>query len=311
LAGKGEDARKGMQGFDRYRSFIPDFPFFQAALQEPLPIHLRINTLKAEPSAVVSSLAERGVYLRKSMKGEETLYEAEGLASGGNLIEYFLGYVHPQALTSCLSAMVLGPEQGAFVLDLCAAPGGKTAHLAQLMKNTGLIVANELHSGRLIPLGHTLDRLGVMNAVVTGYQAQEFPLRHRFDYVLADVPCSSEGRFRQVMGNQNHSRFGSARAMVRTQQRIIVRGFDLLKEGGRMVYATCTYNPEENEAVVDYLLKCREATLLPLDLGLDWEPGLFKWEGAVFDEQLRMAARFYPHRVNSVGFFMPLIGRRR
>ena len=78
-----------------------------------------------------------------------------------------------------------------------------------------------------------------------------------------------------------------------------------------MVYATCTYNPEENEAVVDYLLKFREATLLPLDLGLDWEPGLFKWEGAVFDEQLRMAARFYPHRVNSVGFFMALIGRRR
>jgi NOL1/NOP2/sun family putative RNA methylase len=299
-----------MEAFERYRSFIPDFPLFQAALQAPLPTHLRINRLKVDPLAVVASLAKRGVRLEQSMKGDETLYRADGLESGGNLLEYFLGYVHPQAFTSCLPAMALAPGKDAFVLDLCAAPGGKTAQLAQLMKNTGLIVANELHPGRLIPLGHTLDRLGVMNAVVTGYQAQEFPLRQSFDYVLADVPCSSEGRFRRVKGQHAHSRFGAMRNMMRTQQRIMVRGFDLLRVGGRMVYATCTYNPEENEAIVDFLLKCRDATLLPIELGLGWESGLNEWEGAVFDERLSMAARFYPHRVDSVGFFMALIGRR-
>jgi NOL1/NOP2/sun family putative RNA methylase len=299
-----------MEAFERYRSFIPDFPLFQAALQEPLPTHLRINRLKVDPLAVVSSLAERGVCLRKSMKGDETLYRVEGSESGGNLLEYFLGYVHPQAFTSCLPAMALAPGKDAFVLDLCAAPGGKTAQLAELMNNTGLIVANELHPGRLIPLGHTLDRLGAMNAVVTGYQAQEFPLRQTFDCVLADVPCSSEGSFRRVKDRRAHGRFGAIRSMMHTQQRIIVRGFDLLRVGGRMVYATCTYNPEENEAVVDFLLKCRDATLFPLDLDLDWEPGLSYWEGSVFDERLGMAARFYPHRVDSVGFFMALIGRR-
>jgi tRNA (cytosine49-C5)-methyltransferase len=299
-----------MEPFERYRSFIPDFPLFRAALQKPLPTHLRINGLKVDPLDVVSTLVKRGVCLRKSMKGDETLYRLDGLESGGNLLEYFLGYVHPQAFTSCLPAMALAPGKDAFVLDLCAAPGGKTAQLAQLMKNTGLIVANELHPGRLIPLGHTLDRLGVMNAVVTGYQAQEFPLRQSFDYVLADVPCSSEGRFRRVKGRRAHSRFGAMLSMMHTQQRIIVRGFDLLRVGGRMVYATCTYNPEENEAIVDFLLKCRDATLLPLELGLGWEPGLNEWEGAVFDERLSMAARFYPHRVDSVGFFMALIGRR-
>ncbi len=299
-----------MEPFERYRSFIPDFSLFQAALQAPLPTHLRINRLKVDPPAVVLSLAERGIALRRSMEGDETLYRADGLASGGNLIEYFLGYVHPQAFTSCLPAMALAPGKDAFVLDLCAAPGGKTSQLAQIMNNTGLIVANELHPGRLIPLGHTLDRLGVMNAVVTGYQAQEFPLRQAFDAVLADVPCSSEGRFRQVMGRHTHSRFGAAGSMVHTQQRIILRGFDLLRVGGRMVYATCTYNPAENEAVVDFLLKRRDATLLPFELGLKWDPGLSEWEGSAFDERLTLAARFYPHRVDSVGFFMALIGRR-
>jgi NOL1/NOP2/sun family putative RNA methylase len=299
-----------MEPFERYRSFIPDFPHFQLALEAPLPTHLRINRLKVDPLAVVSSLAKRGVCLRKSMNGDETLYRVDGLESGGNLLEYFLGYVHPQAFTSCLPAMALAPGKDAFVLDLCAAPGGKTAQLAQLMENTGLIVANELHPGRRIPLGHTLDRLGVMNTVVTGYQAQEFPLRQPFDCVLADVPCSSEGKFRRVKGRPAHSRFGAMRTMMHTQRRIIVRGFDLLRVGGRMVYATCTYNPEENEAIVDFLLKCRNATLLPLELGLGWEPGLNEWEGLVFDERLSMAARFYPHRVDSVGFFMAFIGRR-
>jgi NOL1/NOP2/sun family putative RNA methylase len=299
-----------MEAFEHYRSFIPDFSLFQAALQRPLPTHLRINRLKVDPLAVVSSLARKGVCLRKSMDGDETLYRVEGLETGGNLLEYFLGYVHPQAFTSCLPVMALAPGKDAFVLDLCAAPGGKTAQLAQLMENTGLIIANELHPGRLIPLGHTLDRLGVLNAVVTGYQAQEFPLRLTFDHILADVPCSSEGNFRRVKGRRTHNGFGAMRNMMHTQRRIIVRGFDLLRVGGRMVYATCTYNPEENEAIVDFLLKCRDATLLPLELGLDWEPGLKEWEGAVFDERLSMAARFYPHRVDSVGFFMALIGRR-
>jgi len=299
-----------MEAFERYRSFIPDFAIFQAALQEPLPTHLRVNTIKADPPDVVSFLVKRNIRLEKSIRGDETLYRAEGLESGGNLIEYFLGYIHPQALTSCLPAMALGPGKGAFVLDLCAAPGGKTAHLAQLMENTGLIIANELHPGRRIPLGHTLDRLGVTNGVITGYQAQAFPLRQKFDCVLADVPCSSEGKFRQGRGQRVYRRFGPIGEMVQTQQRIIVRGFDLLRPGGKLVYATCTYNPEENEAVVDHLLKCRDATLLPLDLDIDWEPGLRQWKGSDFDEQLAMAARFYPHRVDSVGFFLALIGRR-
>jgi NOL1/NOP2/sun family putative RNA methylase len=295
--------------FGRYRHVIPEFARFQRGLREPLPTHLRVNRLKTEPGSVVQALAAKGVHLRQAIEKEETLYLAPELQSPGNLLEYYLGYIHPQALTACLASMALSPKQNSYVLDMCAAPGGKTSHLAQLMGNTGFIVANELYLGRQIPLGHTLDRLGVLNAVVTGYPAQEFPLRQRFDYVLIDAPCSGEGTFRKthVAGKYRESREKTRLPVL--QKKIILRGFDLLEENGEMLYATCTYNPEENETVVEFLLRHRRAELLPIRVGCSYESGLGHWKGEAYDQQMEKTARFYPHRINSVGFFMARIGR--
>ena len=92
--------------------------------------------------------------------------------------------------------------------------------------------------------------------------------------------------------------------LVELQKRTILRGFDLLKAKGTMVYATCTYDPQENEAVVDYLLKNREAELLPIETGSAGEPGLTKWQKEHYDRSLQNTIRFYPHRLDSVGFFM-------
>jgi 16S rRNA C967 or C1407 C5-methylase (RsmB/RsmF family) len=269
--------------FQSYREIIPEFSQFQESLRRPLLSHLRVNRLKVKPDLLVKRLTEKGIDIKRASEGDETLLWAPDLKSPGNLLEYFLGYIHPQALTSCLVSIVLSPRPDSYVLDMCASPGGKTSHMAQLMDNTGLIIANELYPSRHIPLGHTLARLGVLNAVFTGYQAQEFPLKEqRFDHILADVPCSGEGRFR----------------------------ITLLKDKGEMVYATCTYNPEENESVVNFLLKNREAELLPVNIGINHEPGLSKWRKERYDEQLRRAVRVYPHHVDSVGFFMAKIGRR-
>ncbi|MBW1797392.1 MAG: RsmB/NOP family class I SAM-dependent RNA methyltransferase, partial [Deltaproteobacteria bacterium] len=208
-----------------------------------------------------------------------------------------------------LASIALGPKQGTYVLDMCASPGGKTSHLAELMNNTGFIVANELYPKRQIPLGHTLERLGVMNAVITGYQAQEFPMKHRFDYILADVPCSGEGRFRQTKEGLTYWETGAKARLSDLQKKIILRGFDLLKENGEMLYATCTYNPEENESVVNFLLDHRDAKLLPIHVGFDCEPGILQWGNETYDKQIERTARFYPHRIDSVGFFMARIGR--
>ena len=296
--------------FPAYRKIIPDFERFQGRLRRAIPLHIRINRLKATPAAVLDALARKGIRPLRSIRAVDTLYTLPELGSAGNLVAYFQGHIHPQALTSCVAALALAPREGSALLDMCAAPGGKTSHLAQMMSNTGLIVANELHPGRRIPLGHTLERMGVLNTVVTGYPAQEFPLRNRFDYVMADVPCSGEGRFRKLKETARYAASGKLSILPPLQKKIALRGFDLLKPGGVMLYATCTYNPEENESVVNRILVRRDAVLLPVETGLPHTPGIRCWKGEVYDPQIRKAARFYPHRVDSVGFFMARIGRQ-
>lgn len=308
LCGKKEKEMRLL--FPSYEVIIPEYPFFLESLQNPWPTHLRINKLKVDAPSLIQSLGEKRISLERATENDDTLYFAHGLTSPGNLLEYFLGYIHPQALTSCLASIALSPEEGSYVLDMCAAPGGKTSHLAQLMSNTGLIVANELSSKRHLALGHTLARLGTLNTVITEYQAQQFPLKQRFDYVLADVPCSGEGRFRRTKEGFEYRHFKSRNGLPDLQKKIILRGFDLLEDDGEMLYSTCTYNPEENESVVDFLLRSRDAELLPIDIGIDYESGVKEWKGKVYDKRLSRAARFYPHRIDSVGFFMARIGRK-
>ncbi len=296
--------------FEEYRDFIPDFDSFLESLRRPLPNHLRVNRLKTSPASLIGMLHEKGISLRQVGFGGDTFCDAPRTLSAGKLLEYFLGYIHPQALTSCLASLVLAPRPNSYVLDLCAAPGGKTSHMAELMDNTGIIVANELHQRRQAPLAHTLSRLGVLNTVLTSYPAQEFPLRERFDFIMADVPCSGEGRWRSP-GDVYQGDAAKHRArMVEAQKRMILRGFDLLRKDGVMVYSTCTYNPEENEGVVDFLLKNREAEHLPFNGAPCIEQGVSEWRKEKYDGGVQRAGRFYPHRIDSVGFFMAKIGRR-
>ncbi len=297
--------------FEVYRDIIHDFSLFQESLEKPLPVHFRINGLMATPGKVVSGLREKGILMTRACPKHDTLYFATGVDAPGNLLEYFMGHIHPQALTSALAPMALAPAKDTLILDMCAAPGGKSAHLADLVNNTGFIACNDLYTNRHVSLGHTLSRLGVQNAVVTGYQAQEFPLRHPFDYILADVPCSCEGRFRKTLKQNTYREDQGRIKLPEIQKRILLRGFDLLKETGQMLYATCTYNPKENESVVNFLLNERDAELLPIDVGMASEPGLSEWKDEIYDRRLTKTARFYPHDVNSVGFFMAKIGRKR
>lgn len=298
-----------VQLFDQYRDLVPDFKAFQESLQAPLPQHLRVNTLKTTVEPLLESLERKGIRLERALPSDAPIFRAPEGASAGKWLEYALGYLHPQALTSCLASLFLAPAEGSCVLDLCAAPGGKTSHLSQLMQGRGLIVANELQKSRHLPLSHTLGRLGVMNAVLTAYPGQEFPLRQRFDFILADVPCSGEGTLRKR--KHPDRRPGKVTTgLCETQKRMILRSFDLLEESGELLYATCTYDPCENESVVDFLLRNRDARLLSIDSPLPFSPGLSGWLKETYDRTLQKAARFYPHVVDSVGFFMARVGRR-
>jgi len=290
--------------FEEYKGFIPDFPDFIESLKRPWRPQFRINTLLCEPTKVIKSLEDMGFVVTQEIEG--VAYSMPNEVKLGNLIQYKLGHIYPQAITSIVASLVLNPRKDSFVLDLCAAPGSKTTHMAQLMNNTGLIVANELYHDRLPALGQNIYRFGVCNTIVTSYQAQEFPLANKFDFIMADVPCSSEGKFKITETKNFHSSWG-LKKLQDVQKRIIKRAYELLKPGGAMLYSTCTYNPMENEEVVDYLLKISNAELLEIYPPIVCEPGIIKWKDASFDHRVMNCRRFYPHQTGSVGFFMAKI----
>jgi NOL1/NOP2/sun family putative RNA methylase len=290
---------------------IPDYEKFVEALQHPLPTHLRVNLLKTEVAPVIKKMNAMGMALIAVIERDPSLFLMPNPVLRGNLLDHVLGNIHFQALTSCLTSLILAPEPESSVLDLCASPGGKCSHVAQLMNNTGLIVANEPDAGRQVALSYNLARLGVLNTVVTRYQAQDFPLKESFDYVLVDVPCSGEGRFRFPGKMIWYGESNWAGKLRNLQKRIMSRAFDLLRPGGAMVYSTCTYNPLENEGIVDALLKeRRDAALLPIECGFPYASGVLSWNEEVYESELQKAARFYPHQLDSVGFFMAKITRR-
>ena len=295
--------------FALYAAFIPDFPAFCAALQTPRTCCLRVNTLRTTPEVVQALLVSQGYHVTPSPVAEELLL-VDNLPHPGRLREAFLGYYHPQALTSALAALSLAPQPDELVCDLCAAPGSKTSHMAQLMRNQGVIVANEPARERLFMLAYNLKHLGVSNVVTTRYAGQNFPLRCKFARVLVDAPCSGEGNYRwDTQGRQRRARraAGTPEDLARLQKQLLVRGFDLLEPGGSLLYATCTYNPAENEAVVQALLDQRPATLQSITLPVWHSPGLQQWQEHTYDTRMQLCWRLYPHQTGSVGFFLASI----
>lgn len=294
---------------ERYRPLVDRWPELAAAAVRPLPACVWANRLRIEPAALAERLAAAGL----APQPLAWWGDAFRLASGdglGNRLELVAGLGHLQEEVSMLPARLLAPRPGMRVLDLCAAPGNKTAQMAVAMRNRGTLVANDRDARRVGPLRRALDRLGVWNTVLTVHDAAGYPsAAGLFDRVLADVPCSCEGTSRknpEVLGRAMTDR---AR-LVRVQGAILATAVRLCRPGGRVVYATCTYAPEENEGVVDGALATAggELTLRRVRLpGLRTEPGLSAWEGRRFDRRLRRAVRLWPHHNDTGGFFVAVL----
>jgi len=302
--------------FECYKNIIPEFDIFLKALDTPHPSHLRINTLKVDEEKLIIALQRYGCKL--SQLPINYCYSFLGLDRPSDTIEYLLGYYHMQGLSSAVVSVILAPKKGEKVLDMCASPGSKTTHIAAIMENKGIIIANEMNHNRVGILRFHLERMGITNVIVTTYQAQNFPMKYfdkkpiKFDKVLLDAPCSCEGRYRKVLKKgekmYNFSENVSLR-LSRYQKQMILRGFDLLKYEGILVYSTCTYSPDENEAVIDYLIHKRKGVKIePIKItGIKTVNGIIKWKGKRFTEDLRKAVRLYPHYVDSWGFFITKI----
>jgi NOL1/NOP2/sun family putative RNA methylase len=292
--------------FADYAEFIPDFDAFCDSLYVEPPCCLRVNTLRTTPAIVANMLRQENYCVQPSQLSEDLLL-VENLTHPGTLRGALMGYYHSQALTSALASLALDPQPGELICDLCAAPGSKTSHMAQLMQDQGLIVANERHGKRMSMLEFNLKRLGITNTVTTCYPGQSFPLRHKFQRVLVDAPCSGEGNYRWDEKGRLRHHLRSSGNLPQVQQQLLLRGFDLLAPDGVLLYATCTYNPAENEAVIQSLLEARPATLEPITCNLPHESGLTTWKATTYDERMQHCWRLYPHTSHSVGFFLARI----
>lgn len=295
--------------FSRYASIIPDYDAFLEYLKVPHQQYFRINNLKVpegEEPRLLQVLKIRGVQFQeiKEIPGFFRVVNNEEV-SLGNLKEYALGLIHSMTLSSALPVIALEPEPGELILDLCSAPGGKTALMAMVTLDRAIIIANDKRFDRLTALSANLKRLGVSCVVVTRYKGEEFPLSLQFDKVLVDAPCSGEGRYKVGLEGEILYQKGSGRSNLPSIQKgLLQRAYDLLKPGGILVYSTCTINPEENEAVVDFLLRKRTAQVLDWPPPLPWEDGLSEWQGRPFHPDLTKTKRFYAHKTRAVGFFV-------
>jgi len=293
---------------ERYRSIIPDWERFMAASARPLPYVVRVNTLRISPELLIDRLRSRGIE-GEPIPWEPTLIRLD--RPPGRLIEHWLGLFYAQEAVQALPVLVLDPRPNETILDLCAAPGGKATHIAARMENTGCLVANEPSGRRQQGLLANINRLGVVNATITDYRGESFPTSARFDRVLVDAPCSAEGTLRKARSLQGGARKGAIHRLSRLQKRLVLRAYDLLRPGGILVYSTCTFAPEENEAVIAHLLSERDGRIAPISLPFSASPGLTEWLGERFGEEMAGCARIYPHEIDSGGGFIARIERPR
>ncbi|OMJ29331.1 25S rRNA (cytosine-C(5))-methyltransferase nop2 [Smittium culicis] len=289
---------------------------FLEANETPRPITIRVNSLKAKRKQVAQALIKRGVNLDvvsgKWSKVGLTIYESP--VPIGATPEYMSGLYMIQSASSFLPVLALNPLPNEKVLDMSAAPGGKSTYIAALMQNTGIVFVNDANKDRTRALVANIHRLGVTNTVVSNYDGREFPkVMGGFDRVLLDAPCSGTGVICKDQSVKTNKSEADMNLLTHLQKELILSAIDSVSvnssdpnanNSGIIVYSTCSVTVDENEAVVNYALKKRpNIKLVPtgLDFGKD---GFTSFCGNHFHSSLNLTKRFYPHSNNMDGFFV-------
>jgi len=294
---------------ERYGKIVDDEKGFLEFLCKPLQKAFRVNTIKADKKQVLEKFSEYGI------QANSVGWHPEAFTTDffeiGNTIEHFMGYIYIQELTSMMPAVVLSESLSGnrTILDCCAAPGSKTTQIASMMGNKGCIIANDIDYVRIKALKFNIEKLGVLNTIITNQDFRFFSIPEKFDAVLLDAPCTSEGTIRKDRNILSHWSEKKIFGLSRLQKQMILKGFDLLRDGGSMVYSTCTFAPEENEEVVQYLLDNRKGVKIEkIKLkGFKLSEGILKWNKKEFAKEIENCSRVWPHHNDTDGFFMAKI----
>jgi NOL1/NOP2/sun family putative RNA methylase len=274
------------------------------AMESTLPTYIRINTLKKREETVISLLEERGFSLKETPYSY--MYEVvDAPYSPGATPEYLMGYYYIQDASSAIPPLALEPNKQDVVVDMCAAPGGKTTFLAQLMNNEGVIIAAEINRERINSLIHNIHRCGVINTLVMKVDAKKLPeIGIMADKVLLDAPCTGEGIIHKDPSRKTSRDLKDLIFCSTMQRELVDSALKLVKKGGIIVYSTCSLAPEENEMVVQYVIDNYPVRLEEVSYG---SPALLKAGKYEFSRQMKKAKRFFPHIHKTSGFFVARI----
>ena len=290
---------------ERYEK-LTNFEDFKKYSLEFLRRSVRINTLKISISECKKRLEEKGWQLTQIPWCKEGFWVVhnEGRRDIGNTLEHSLGHIYVQEAASMIPPIVLGPQPGDIVLDMCASPGSKSSQIAQYMENKGILVANDYKGIRIAPLGINLQRCGISNAIITLMEGRWFK-DLRFDKILVDAPCSGTGTIRKSFKTLMIWNPDVIKRLAGQQRQLIETGFNLLKGNGTLVYSTCSLEPEENEEVVNYLInKYENAKIEEIKLDIKRSPAILEFDDKKYNEEIKKCLRIWPQDNDTEGFFV-------
>ena len=286
---------------------ITDIDKFLEYSVKPLRKSIRVNKLKISVKELKQRLESQRFHLTQIPWIKEGFW-IQGLRTDlGNLEEHSLGYFYVQEAASMIPPLALQPQEDSLVLDMAAAPGSKTTQLASMMNNQGIIIANDITHTRLKSLTINLQRCGVRNTIITLMKGHKFSLEA--NKILLDAPCSGTGAIRKSLKTITIWNQDVIKRLAGAQRQLLQTGFNCLEPSGVLVYSTCSISPEENEAVVSWLLeKNQEAKLEQIHLeGLKTSPIVLEYGKEKYSEELKRCIRIWPQDNDTEGFFIARI----
>lgn len=287
----------------RYRQILDDYDAFAAACARPEPTTIRVRTGRVTPERLRERLEAQGFEL-EAVPGLPFFRVLEAPFAVSQTLEHWLGLCYVQQLSTGLAALALEARPGERVLDMSAAPGGKTSHIAERMDDRGCIVASDRSDKRQRALMANVYRMAHPSVLAVTVDGRDFPLGATFDRVLVDAPCSGEGNVRRSKARGPRKPLSFRRHIVGVQEALLRRAIALTAPGGTILYSTCTFAPEENERVLDAVLADAPVALEPIPLELPHVPGVTRFKDQRYADVLVDAWRIYPHHYDSGGLFM-------
>lgn len=269
---------------------------------------IRVNQLKTSVEILKTKLKNNydiaSEIIRELPNALKIIEDKESIL--GKTIEHISGLYYIQSLSSMLPPLVLNPAENDLVLDLCAAPGSKTTELGELMNNRGTLVSNEIQNDRVRMLVYNIERMNLVNTGVIHSKGELLSkiYTNYFDKILVDAPCSGLGIIQKKGEVSNWWSKVRAERLGELQLKLLIAAVKMARPGGEIVYSTCTLTVEENEMVIDTVLRKYPVEVEEIELPFKANDGIVSFAGHTLNPELKKARRILPWEIESEGFFL-------